>query len=103
MASPPTAIDRRRHLRELVAAVAGADRAALPAGLPAHLLLLPQGVLPLVLVGAARLRGPRRAGALQRRDQVPADPPEHPPLLLLPGAAVPDHPAVGRHPGLPLP
>src|SRR5262245_15347534 len=106
LAVPGEQVRRPRHPghpRELVAAVAGADRAAVPTGVPPHLLLLPQGVLPLVLVGAAGVRGARRQGALHRRDQVPADPAEHPPLFLLPGAAVPDHPAVGRDRGLPLP
>ena len=38
----------------------------LPAQLPAHLLLLPQGVLPVVLARAARLRCRRRPPLLHR-------------------------------------
>jgi hypothetical protein len=40
------------------------DHPPVPARLPSHLLLLPQGVLPLVLLGAARVRDSRRAIAL---------------------------------------
>ena len=57
---------RRRLIRlrptvQLVAAVARADHLDLPAGLPDDLLLLPQGLLPLVLAVAAGLRGRRAA------------------------------------------
>ena len=48
---------------QLVAAVAGADHPDLPARLPADLLLLPQGLLPVVLAVAAGLRGRRAAQA----------------------------------------
>ena len=72
----------RRALR-VVAPVGGADRADLPAGLPAHLLLLPQGLLPVVLAEPARVRGRRAAHDLQRRDPAAADPEQHPPLLLV--------------------
>src|SRR6266705_203510 len=88
--------------RRLVEAVAGPARPAVPARLPADLLLLPQGLLPLVLVGAAGVRGAGRPRALHRRDPLPAHPPERPPLLLLPGAALSADPDVGRAPGLPL-
>ena len=63
--------------------------AAVHPGLPAELLLLPQGLLPGVLPRPGGLRGPRAARQLQRRDQVPADHAEPAPVLLLPG-----------HPGL---
>src|SRR5215207_10841223 len=89
--------------RQLVAALPRPAGPAVPARVPADLLLLPQGVLPVVLVGATGLRRPRRPAPLHRRDPLPPDPPEHPPLLLLPGAAVPDHPGLGRAAGLPLP
>ena len=46
----------------------GALHPGLPAGLPADLLLLPQGLLPVVLAVAAGLRGRRAAPALHRRD-----------------------------------
>jgi hypothetical protein len=39
--------------------------------LPAHLLLLPQGLLPGVLAVAGGLRGARATGALHRRDRFP--------------------------------
>ena len=44
--------------------------AAVRARLPADLLLLPAGLLPGVLAGARRLRGPRAARQLLRRDAV---------------------------------
>ena len=51
--------------------------AAVPAAVPADLLLLPQGLLPVVLAVAAGLRGGRAAREVHRRDPVPADPAEH--------------------------
>ena len=66
-----------------VAALCGADHPDLPARLPADLLLLPQGLLPRVLAVAAGLRGRRAARQVLRRDPVPADPAEHPPLVLV--------------------
>ena len=74
----------RHAVRRLPAA--GALRhphAAVPAAVPADLLLLPQGLLPVVLAVTAGLRGRRAARALHRRDAVPAGPAERPPLLLL--------------------
>ena len=76
----------------------------LPAGLPGHLLLLPQDLLPLVLALAAGLRGRRRrldrarraAQPLHRRDPLPADPAEHPPLLLVLRGALRRHLDLGR-------
>ena len=68
---------------QLVAALAGADHPDLPAGLPDDLLLLPQGLLPGVLALAAGLRRRRAAREVHRRDPLPADPPERPPLLLV--------------------
>ena len=70
----------------------------------ADLLLLSQGLLPLVLARRRPARcaiGPRQ---LQRRDALPARAPEHPPLRLV--LAVAPHPRlslVGRHPGVQLP
>ena len=81
--------------------LAGAAHPDLPARLPPHLLLLPQGLLPVLLVVAARLRGGRRPPQLQRRDPVPADPPERPPLLLLDPPPLQLHPDLRRHHGLP--
>ena len=46
---------------------------------------------------AAGLRRGRRPRQLQRRDPVPADPPEHPPLLLLDPADLQLHPHLRRH------
>ena len=57
--------------------------AAVPAALPADLLLLPQGLLPLVLAVAAGLRRARGAPRVLGRDPVPPHRPEPPPLLLL--------------------
>src|SRR5215472_14332080 len=59
-----------------------------PAGVPAYLLLLPEGLLPRLLAGAGGVRGPRTARQGHRRDQVPADPAERAPLLLLDRAGV---------------
>src|SRR6266704_6476320 len=64
-----------------------ADIAAVRAGLPAVLLLLPAGLLPGVLALARGLRGARAARQVHRRDQVPADHAEPAPLLLLHGRA----------------
>src|SRR4029450_9141374 len=91
--------DRRR----LVAAVPRPAGAAVPPPVPADLLLLPQGLLPVVLVGPTGLRRPRRPAPLHRRDPLSPHPPEHPPLLLLPGPALPHHPGLGRDPRLQLP
>ena len=73
---------RLRHAAVLEL-LAGAAHPHLPARLPPHLLLLPQGLLPVLLVVAAGVRGGRRPRQLQRRDPLPAHPPERPPLLLL--------------------
>ena len=59
----------------------GALHPDLPAGLPADLLLLPQGLLPRLLAVAAGVRGVRAAQELQRRDAVPVDLQQHPPAL----------------------
>src|SRR5207245_7895074 len=67
-------------------ALARAPDPGVPARLPRHLLLLPQGLLPLVLRRPLRLRG--GGGALEgllRRGQVPVRAPEPPPLLPLRG------------------
>ena len=74
---------RLRPAVRLVPAVGGADHPDLPARLPADLLLLPQGLLPVVLAEPAGLRGRRAARDLQRRDPAAADPEQHPPLLLV--------------------
>src|SRR5918997_1161726 len=62
-------------------------------GLPADLLLLPEGLQPEVFLPVFRLappglRGGRAAPALHGRDAVAAAGPEPAPVLLLPGAAV---------------
>src|SRR5436309_12368980 len=75
--------------------VTGALDPAVPAALPPHLLLLPQGLLPGVLALSPRLRSCRGPSELHGRDPLPADPPEPPSLRVLPRAALPDHPAVG--------
>ena len=80
--SPFFSPDVESALRHRPAVLAGAPRALGAARPSGHLLLLPQGVLPLVLPLAARLRG-RRPEGLQRREPAPADPPERPPLLPL--------------------
>src|SRR6185436_18803815 len=81
-----------------------------PARLPGDLLLLPQGLLPVLLRRPARLRGRRadRPQALQPRGGLPVHPPEPPPLLPVPRvhpAGLPvdrrgpvDLPAERRHP-----
>src|SRR6266545_4093146 len=61
----------------------GAVEPAVPAAVPAHLLLLPQGVLPVVLAVATGLRRAGRAQALHRRDPLPAGLPERTPVRLL--------------------
>ena len=72
------------------AAVLGGAADPLGAGrFPLHLLLLPRRLLQGVLGRSAVLRGRRAAQKLSRRAIVPADPPEHPPLLPVSRAAVP--------------
>ena len=90
-----------RRLDRGVAHHAGPADPDLSPRLPAHLLLLPQGVLPLVLVLAAGLRRGRRPRQLQRRDRDPADPAERAPLLLLDPAPLQRHPHLRRRRGLP--
>src|SRR5262249_48231999 len=70
--------------------------------IPRDLLLLPQGVLPVVLRLTAGVRGARLAPALPRRDAVSVRAPEHPPVLLLALAARAGLPVVGRRPRLRL-
>src|SRR5262249_4889812 len=59
---------------------------------PRDVLLLPEGLLPLFLRVAPRLRRQGPHQELHRRDAVPLRPSEHPPLLFLalaPGAGLP--------------
>ena len=67
-----------------------------PLGFRADLLLLPQGLLPVVVAVPAGLRGPRAAPPLHRRDPVPAARPERAPVLLLRRAGVQRDPELGR-------
>src|SRR6185369_6399552 len=57
-----------------------------PARLPGDLLLLPEGLLPVLLLRPARVRGRGADGPsrLQDGDGLPVHPPEPPPLLPLP-------------------
>ena len=68
--------------RRVVASVRGVD-AAVPAAVPADLLLLPRRLLPLGVAVPDRVRGGRTAREIHWRDPVPADHPEHAPVLLL--------------------
>ncbi len=63
---------------------------------PADLLLLPQGVLPLLLAVASRVRRCRAAQEVRRRDALPADLPERAPLVLLRGRSRRARPHVRR-------
>ena len=58
-----------------------------PPGLPRHLLLLPEGVLPLLLRRPAGMRRRRAEDPPQVRDgdAPPVHPPEHPSVLPVPG------------------
>ena len=67
----------------LAAGPVRAAEPAVPAAVPAHLLLLPAGVLPLVLALAAGLRGAGRPQDVHRRDPLPADLPEPAPVRVL--------------------
>ena len=67
------------------AVLAGAADPAVPRPLPLHLLLLPRRLLQGVLGRSAGVRGRRAAQELLRRELVPADPAERPPLLPLRG------------------
>ncbi len=57
--------------------------AAVPAAVPADLLLLPRGLLPVGVAVADRLRSGRATREIHRRDATSADHPEHAPVLLL--------------------
>ena len=85
----------------VVPALRGADHPDLPARLPDDLLLLPQGLLPVVLALAARLRGRGAARLLLGRDEVPAARPERPPLLLVRRDRGRPDPHLRRRAGLP--
>ena len=94
---------RRRGLRDavrLVEPLPGADHPDLPARLPDELLLLPQGLLPGVLAVAARVCRRRAAPEVHGRDPVPADPAEHPPLLLVRRGGGRADPDLGRPAGV---
>src|SRR5919106_737528 len=78
--------------RRLVDPVAGVADPSVPPRVSAHVLLLPQGLLPLVLAIPPGVRGGRAPPLLYGGDAFPADPSEHSPLFLLCGAPVPDHP-----------
>ena len=65
------------------AVLTGAADPSVPWPLPLHLLLLPRRLLQGVLGRPAGLLRRRAAQRLSRRELVPADPAERPPLLLL--------------------
>src|SRR5207244_10348748 len=69
---------QRGHRRQVVGPVAGPPGAGVPTGLPPHVLLLPEGVLPVVLAFATGLRCGGAPRPLPRSDPLSADPPEHP-------------------------
>src|SRR5205823_5028366 len=73
------------------------------ARLSGDLLLLPEGLLPVVLLVATGLPDPGRARALLRRDSAPIRAPERAPLLLLAVAGRGRLPLVGRPDGVPVP
>src|SRR3954453_7718555 len=73
----------------------------LPAGFPADLLLLPQGVLPVVLAVATGMRGRGAPSPVHRGSPVPPAGPEPAPLLLLRRPALQRHPDLRRRPRLP--
>ncbi|CAA9414991.1 MAG: putative succinate dehydrogenase [membrane anchor subunit] (succinic dehydrogenase), partial [uncultured Nocardioides sp.] len=66
-----------------VPVLGGPARPGVPAGLPDDLLLLPQGLLPRLLVLPARVRRRRAAQDLLRRDPLPTPAAERPPLVLV--------------------
>jgi hypothetical protein len=75
-----------------------------PLGFRRHVLLLPQGVLPIVLPVTAGVRGDRAAAEpLSRRSGVSLRPHERPPLLPLPGDDRPRLPGLRRGARLLLP
>src|SRR4029450_5591322 len=59
--------------------VAGVPDPGRAGRLPPALLLLPQGLLPLLLAGAGRVRRARREDRLLGRDALSPDPPERSP------------------------
>src|SRR5215469_15078452 len=72
-------------------------------GVSADLLLLPEGLLPGLLASAGRLRRARTAREVHRRDQIPADPAERAPVLLLDRADLERRPHRRRRDRLPKP
>ena len=74
-----------------------------PGPLPADLLLLPQGLLPLVLAGPGGLRRARREAGYTGETRFPLILQNSPPLRLVRGRDLHRHPDLGRAPGLPLP
>ena len=76
--------------------LAGAADPSVPRPLSFHVLLLPGRLLQGVLGRSAELRGRRTAQGLPGRELVPADPAEHPPLLLLHRGDLHLHPVLRR-------
>src|SRR5262245_34850018 len=93
----------RLHVSDHRDRVAGVPYPVGARPLPADLLLLPQGLLPLVLAVTAGVRRPRRQGRVHRRDAVPAVPAEPPPVRLVRRGDLHRAAHVGRYPGLPVP
>src|SRR5499426_603347 len=85
--------------RPLVAGVPDPGRAR---PLPPDLLLLPQGLLPVLLAGAGRVRRARREDRLLGRDALSAVPPEPSPLHVVCGGAVHRHAGLGRDSRVPV-
>src|SRR2546421_7316161 len=96
-------INRHRHLDSRGAADHSlcVRLAAVRAGIPAFLLLLPWCLLPRVLAVARRLRGARAARLVLRRDEDAADRAEPAPLLLLRGVPGRGGAHLGRGAGVP--
>ena len=71
-----------------------------PDRLPGHLLLLPQGVLPLLLRGPAGVRGRRAEDPppLRARERPAVRPPEPASVPAVPGVHPADLPVAGHHP-----
>src|SRR5262249_55899131 len=91
------------HHRLVVEPVSGLPDPVDPRRLPRHVLLLPEGLLPVLLRIAPGLR---RAGLVEDlfgRDPLPVCAAEHPPLLLLALPADPRVPLVRRDPRVRLP
>src|SRR6266487_4067544 len=97
MGSLPVAILFTSYQAQLVALLSRDSNSWWPVRLPRHLLLLSQGLLPIVLFRSAGLLGWRVSPSeIPRRNCIPAHLTKPPSLLPLRGSHLPDYSLVRR-------